>query len=222
MFRRPEGREGGVGSLGECGTRGRQGQRGPSLPLLYHTFFCVPNSSQGPSGLPGSTGQKVTGLDLKGWVAERSVGPADMRRELTSGTELAEPANTPVIPPCPNSHQDLEGNPTGPMVSGLAGLGVLPVVYPPVGMRPFNLRGSRGLGLEGNCLSPRWSCHGSSRSFPQPQSLCLYLFQGQKGERGDGGIKGSMGKPGRDVCMAPSPSPHNPTSLSLGVWNAGV
>lgn len=95
VFRRREGREGGVRRLGECGSGVGQGQWGLSLPLLYHASFCVPNSSQGPAGPPGSTGQKVTGLGLKGWVAERSEGSTDMRREVTSGTELAVPANTP-------------------------------------------------------------------------------------------------------------------------------
>ena len=37
-----------------------------SLPILSSPLLCVPFSSQGPSGLPGSTGQKVMGLDSEG------------------------------------------------------------------------------------------------------------------------------------------------------------
>lgn len=91
----PKGEKGESGALVSVGPGLGQGQWGLSLPLLSHAFFCIPNASQGPSGLPGSTGQKVTGLDLKGWVAERSVGSADMRKEGTSGKALAVPANTP-------------------------------------------------------------------------------------------------------------------------------
>lgn len=104
-----------------------QGQgrgRGPWAPasLFYHPFFCVSNLSQGPSGPPGSTGQKVMGLDLEGWVPEGSVGPTELRREVTLGTELAIPSNTPIGP---------RGGCHSPQSGGLAGLGVLPVVCPP-------------------------------------------------------------------------------------------
>lgn len=53
----------------------------PSLHFLFHPLCCVP-SSQGASGLPGSTGQKVMGLNLGEWVPGRSVGPVDMRRDV--------------------------------------------------------------------------------------------------------------------------------------------
>lgn len=54
-----------------------------SLPLLSSPLFCVPSLSQGPSGLPGSTGQKVMGQDFEGWVPGRSANPTDRRREVS-------------------------------------------------------------------------------------------------------------------------------------------
>ena len=46
-----------------------------SLPTLSSPLFCVPCSSQGPSGLPGSTGQKVIGLDSEGVGARETCEP---------------------------------------------------------------------------------------------------------------------------------------------------
>lgn len=76
VCRRPEGREGGVRSLGEWDRgEGRVVGPWPRLHFLFHPFCCVP-SSQGASGLPGSTGQKVMGLELGEWVPGREVcGP---------------------------------------------------------------------------------------------------------------------------------------------------
>lgn len=62
-----------------------QGQGGPGPVSLScpHPSFWVPFLPQGPSGPPGSTGQKVRGLDLEGRAPGRSVGPAHTRREVS-------------------------------------------------------------------------------------------------------------------------------------------
>lgn len=180
----------------------------PSLSFLPSPLLLCPLLSQGPSGLPGSTGQKVMGLDLAGRVPRRSLGPSDLRKqksEVSLGDGEHSPHRRLCVPPShtagPSSHRP-RGKCHRLAESGRAGLAwrVLLLSTFVERQKPF----SQGRQKVGSRRQSGQSCFGSSSTFFQPQSRYLFLPQGQKGEKGDGGIKGSPGKPGRDVrCWGP-------------------
>lgn len=64
------------------------------------------------------------------------------------GTELAGPSSPAlVILPCPNTQPTWREMPQIPPVSGLAGLEVLPVVYPPVVIEAIHSQGRQRPGV---------------------------------------------------------------------------